>query len=399
MNLIELYSCTLSQKITKPYLNPIYYPIPFDKYIVIQAKTKESKNYDYFCEIIEFIKPELEKQNIHLVSVGGKPEENLLHCYPTAGQTSFNQLEYIIQNSIGYIGADSISSHIAGAYNKPLIVLISNNYAENVRPFWGDKSKQIIIEPEWNGKKPSFSFQENPKIINTIKPEKILEAINQLFKIESPQIKSIYFGNAYSTQTIDILPNMVLSPQSLSHIVPNLRLDWTSDPIDYNIILHNLSQRKFVIITNRTINLAVLKQVRPNVAAIIYQMPQDDDIEFIHAIKRAGFQLRVTKEFWKDDISDCDLKNKQNELKFKYLDIIPIQFIERTVPKISYQEKLNYRSNRIILSNNQQYSSEMAYKANLLSQNNTQKIENEEQFNQLLKENEYLYIYEKPKNN
>lgn len=401
MNLASLYSLTLGQKIAKPYLNPIFYPLPFEKYIVIQAKTKESKNYDYWNEVIEFIKPELDKLGINLVSVGGAPEENLPNCYPTAGGTSFPQLQYLIQNSIAYLGADSISAHIAGAFDKKRIVLVSNNYANCVSPYFGSPENQIIIEPErQNGEKPSFSLVESPKSINTIRPERILRALKTLLDIPAPEIASLHFGDAYTSPTIEFVPNFPLNPQVAPNQVIHIRLDLLKDeiaPAHYQNILQVLSQRKCILYTNKSFNIELLKQVRPNILAFVYRMPAQDDIEFVKTVKRAGFPLRAICEYTTpaNSLYGKIMADQIAELKFKYLDVAPIQFLEKKTLEMKFRENLYARSNRVIFSNNASYFSRAALEKNWMNQSNSTMIKSGEDLAELLKEPEYLYIFQK----
>lgn len=401
MNLAKLYSLTLGQKITKPYLNPVFYPLPFDNYIVIQGFTKQSKNYDYWVEIIELIKPELDKNNIQLVSVGVKGEENLPHCYHTAGNTSFQQLEYIIQNSLGYIGADSISAHIAGGFNKPLIVLTSNNYAENVCPFFGDKSIQVVLEPpREDGEKPSFSLQESPKSINRIKPEIVIDAINRLLNLSVKNVKSVHFGEGYSQFVHEYVPNFPLNPQTAPNSIIHIRLDFLNELTqqNYQNTLQIAAQRKVILYTEKPFNLDIFKQVKGNISLIVYKLPTNEDnesdlkdIDFVKRIKKAGFPFTLIKEYKNDELS----KENIADLKFQYLDVAPIQFVEKKKVEINYSPDLYYRSNRVIFSNNVTYFSKAAFEKNLNAPTNTARIDSEEFFKSLLDEQQYLYIYEK----
>jgi len=144
MNIAELYSLSSGQKINKIHTCEKYFPIPSENFIVIQPWTKQSKCYDNWAETISILLPYLRKNNIQIIQVGAANEAPLQHCIYTQGQTSWGQLQYIISKAKLVLSCDSISSHLAGHYNKPLIVLISNNFKECVSPYFGDKSKQII---------------------------------------------------------------------------------------------------------------------------------------------------------------------------------------------------------------------------------------------------------------
>jgi hypothetical protein len=406
MNLCELYSLTLGERITRPYLNPIFYPLPFGKYIVIQGFSKPSKNWSRFNELIEFIKPSLDALDIKLVSVGGKSEENLPNCYPTAGLTSFGQLEFLIQNSIAFFGVDSIGGHIAGAFDKPRIILISNNYSANVKPFFGSPENQIIIEPpREEGEKPSFSLDEGPiKQVDEIKIETILSAINKLLNIPIPQINSIHFGDAYNSVVHEFVPNCPFNPQIAPNQIIHIRVDFLNadlSPQNYQYILQATSQRKVVIYINRAIDLNIIKQVRPNVALVVYKMPNSttesaaSEVEFIKSLKKAGFQFKIIKEYTPETLNNEQIA----ELKFQYLDVAPIQFVEKKNVTLDYQDNLFYRTNRTLFANGKTYFSEFAYKNDLTPDSNHCKIENNQQLSRLLLEQEYLYIYQNCEDN
>lgn len=420
MNLCKLYSLTLGAKITKPYLNPVFYPLPFNKYIVIQGISKPSKNWGYWSELIEFIKPELDKQDIKLVSVGGKQEENLPNCYHTAGSTSFQQLEFIIQNAIAYVGCDSISAHFAGAFDIPRIVLVSNNHAENVKPYFGSPEKQIVIEPpREEGEKPSFMLDEGPNSqINRIPPETVIDAVNQLLGLSVKTVNSIHFGENYNSSTVEAVPDCPFTLQIPANQIIQVRLDYLNEltPANYQHTLQLAAQRKVMIYADKPFNLDPFKQVRQNIAAIVYRMTEGGDIEFVKSLKRGGFQFRVVKEYLSDKEycatkkelngainEDCAVKNniapltpeQIAELKFKYLDVAPIQFVEKKKVELEWRENLTYMSKRLIFSNNLIYRSKNNFKKGLTNNENQTKILDNQELKELQEEADYLYIYER----
>jgi ADP-heptose:LPS heptosyltransferase len=87
-----------------------------------------------------------------------------------------------------HFGADSFPTHIASGYNKKIVALYSNNYVNCVKPFFGNPKDHILLEPKRNSK-PTFSFEENPKTINSIKPETIAGNILNLLENISLKIK------------------------------------------------------------------------------------------------------------------------------------------------------------------------------------------------------------------
>ena len=81
------------------------------------------------------------------------------------------------------MGNDSFSSHVAGGFDKKVVSLYSNLYANCCKPFWGDPDNQRLIQAERKGRKPSFSAQEVDKVVNNIKPEDIAGNILDLLII------------------------------------------------------------------------------------------------------------------------------------------------------------------------------------------------------------------------
>ena len=60
MHLVEQYALSCGVKIDKPQVETSFFPLPFDKYIILHASSgMPSKNYDYFEDVIETIYPHL----------------------------------------------------------------------------------------------------------------------------------------------------------------------------------------------------------------------------------------------------------------------------------------------------------------------------------------------------
>ena len=184
------------------------------------SKTKFEKSFfqkgcHIFTDVLHIILPTFNEHGIKIVQIGAQGERPLVGAYNIAGQTNINQIAYIIKNSLLFFGADSFGQHLAGIYNIPLVDLISNNYVDVVRPYFGDRERQIIIEsPKNKGEKPSFAFEENPKLINKIPPEQIAKSILRLLNLEyNWPYKQIYLGDIYIAPMIINVCDGVLNPQ------------------------------------------------------------------------------------------------------------------------------------------------------------------------------------------
>ena len=227
MHLLTKYSLESGQKIGKIHVYEKYYPLPINKYIIIQPWSKPSKNYSYWDEILSILYPILNKNNIYIVQVGGEKEEPLKFCINTQGTTSFGQLEYLISKSMLVLSTDSISAHLAGHYNKHLVTLISNNYSSAVKPFFGEQNKQIILEPlVRNELKPLFTDNENgKKQIDTIPPELIINSVLKLLNLgENFNYKSISIGSNYNNKGVESLCDDVIDVNKIGCALIGMRI-------------------------------------------------------------------------------------------------------------------------------------------------------------------------------
>jgi hypothetical protein len=350
MHLLNSYSFQSGQKIGKMHLYPKYYPLPVDDYIIIQPFSKSSKNYDFWTEVLELICPILEKNNIKIIQVGGQKEKPLKYCINTAGTTSWGQLEYIVSKAKLALCTDSIAAHIASHYNIPLVDLISNNFSSCVAPYFGDKSKQIILEPDRKNLKPSFSMDEGSnKQINSIKPELVAKSVCKLLGFDFDyKFTTISFGPLYNNKTIESCLDSVIDVRQLN--VPNIvvRLD-----INYNlgILQHQLNICPCQIITNKQVPVDILKQFRQNILGIVYEIDEDSNPAFINELieNKIGYQL----------ISSLP-ENKLNLIKLNYMDFGIIHNMNKTMPEVLKNKDLKtiyYKTSKVLLSKNKYYAS------------------------------------------
>ena len=147
MRIIDAYALLTGSKIGKPYIFDSYFPIDCEKYITIQSNTQfDSRNYSYWQDIVDFLIQRLDKHKVSIIQVGVNGDPQLMNIKSTVGQTNINQLAYILKNSICHIGPDSLCTHLASYYDKPIIGLFSSNHAEISKPIFGSPEKLKIID-------------------------------------------------------------------------------------------------------------------------------------------------------------------------------------------------------------------------------------------------------------
>ncbi len=354
MHLIQSYSFQSGQSIDKIHTYEKYFAGLPDKYIIIQPWSKPSKNYGNWDEVLDLIFPILQKNGIELIQVGTKDEKPLKYCKGTQGQTSWGQLEYIISKSLLVLSTDSVSSHLAGHYNLPSVTLISNNYSDCVKPYFGDKSKQIILEPDRTKLKPMFALDEPyPKQIDQIKPEEIAKSVLKLLNLDfSYPYSTLYIGQNFNNKIIESAMTDVIDIKKMGTQNIICRLDWNFDLVK---LQHQLSNCQAQLITDKPIPEQILKQYRPAILGIIYEINSQNDPSFVKLLieNKIPYQL----------ISKLPIE-ELNPIKLSYLDFSPIVRVNSDVPNELKDKDLSniyVKSAKLILANKKFYPSYQAY--------------------------------------
>lgn len=359
MNLLESQSLASGQKINKINVYEKYFPLPFDRYIVFAPWSKNSKNYDIYADVLSIILPVLERAGIKVVQVGAANEKPFKGVYYIAGQTNIGQIAYLIRRSLLFFGADSFGQHLAGSYNIPLVDIISNNYVNCVRPYFGDRNKQIIIEsPKLNGGKPNFSFDENPKSINRITPEEIAFAVLKLLELPTDYSYSqIYLGSIYLEPMIISSCDAVINPAQIG--VANLIMDM-SLVFNENNLIQQLQICPCSVITDKPLSdtvFAVNKQIN-RIKEIMYIITPEHSIEFVKKTIRNGVPIRLASYMPQEEI---------DKLKLMYMEIgiiMPIQNVnptELTELKDKKLDELFFKSAKFYIGRNKVYPSKAHY--------------------------------------
>jgi hypothetical protein len=367
MHLLETYALSTGSKIKKPFIIKKYFPLPSNKYITIQNSSGMSgKCYDYFQDVIDFLYEKLNAAGYQIIQIGSKEDRPLNKVLHLQGQTDINQTAFILNNSNLHIGNDSFAIHMCSAFEIPLIGLYSVSSPEIAGPFWKN-NKQICLTPKsW---KPSFNPNESPKKVNEIKIEEIIEAVETLLfnKIET-KIKTLSLGQEYNKNLIETVTNQIIPPQIFQGQVLNIRIDYNQEDLDdndYNCLFNNLNIRNCVWITDKKINLKPFFQLKDKIPVIFYNITNNVDIDFINEANLLGFKLSCI----------FDLKDNEEILNQRKLDLIDVpQSIEiinaNSDFNIDIKDDVYYKSNKILIANNQLFLSKTAYKENKPVNNN-----------------------------
>lgn len=363
MHILEQYALNCGLKIGKPFIHEKYFPLPYEKYITFNPFGKfNSRRYSYWQDVINILQPILSKENIGIVQIGGQNENGYHNCFHLMGQTNFNQTAYIINNSLLHFGVDSFPIHIASAFNKKIVGLYCNMYSSQSKPYWSNSDDIILLQADLNGQKPSYAAEENPKTIDTIKPEVIASSILKLLNINYDiNHETVYIGPKYGHLILESIPSTILPPNIFPNLVLNIRYDFIDEinDNDYIATLNNLNIRNCVIVTDKPIFLERLSQLKEKITNIFYDITYKNiDFDFINKAKFLGIKLDII--FNKSKINDNFILDQKKLELIEYPELINI-IENQEKPKDKILSSSFYKSKKILFAKNNTYLSKTAY--------------------------------------
>lgn len=350
-HLIEEYAKNLGVKIGKPIFPTHYMPIVDDKYITVHVDNKiDSKFYEFFPEVIELLKNLLQPLGYKIYQIGGGDDPQLPFVDKSFLGFTRKQTSFIVKNSSLHFGIDSFPVHQASVFDVPIVVLYSHIYPSHANPYWSTSSKVRILEADRGGRKPSYTYHEKPKSINTIKPEEVVKSVCELLNI--PYTKSIntkFIGEQYSQAVVEIIPNFYGFSEELKNRLINIRMDYFHNE---NNLLAWCSNYACHIIANKQISIKVLSERKNNIKKITFQIQNTKDFpkEYLEAVKNLGLDIA------------CSTKNKEElaEIRNFYFDF-RIELDEPpnqdSVNQLSQISNLKFLTKKDIFSNGKRYAS------------------------------------------
>lgn len=399
MKLLELYSLATGLKIGRQSLAESFYPLPVEKYITLQASSgMAAKNYSYYGEVVNFLLPKLKQLGVSVVQLGGPEDQPVQGCIHLQGKTTLHQSNHILRNSQLHIGNDSWMAHRVGALKIPLVVCYGSTTVANHAPFEYDATQTILIESHRFGRKASYQAQEAPKTINLIKPEDIANAALRLLGLPQTTQESIFIGAAYQQPIIELVPDSVVAPNV--QIPGNLiiRMDYAHNE---KILAQNLSLRPCNVIASHEIDLAILGQLRQNIAAMRLEI---DKISpgWIKEFKKLGIKTMYS----------CSEREpaKVAAMRLGYFDacffdqFVPPtgedfrrdaeKYLNKPLDSALKLDTLSFKSNKFLLSDNKVFLSKAHWKAGkntpTTSHNTGQVIDDEDGF---WSESAHFYLF------
>ena len=360
MHILESYALQNDLKIDRPNVYEKYFPLAVDKFITLDSSCLQTgaMQYDHWNLVTEYLAPRLQKHGITIVQLGSKKCQPIQGCYQTTGQCDFNQQSYIIKRSLLHLSTNNESSHVASSYSKKLVTLFPYNcYIGQFKPYWSEENDIILLQGKGEHNRPSFSPSENPKSINSIKPDEVAKAVLQKLNIYDEddtawQYNTLKIGSSFNRKRID---------SNLSHIVDCNKLGVSSIILrmDLNHNEENLVEQLKVspcsIITSKAISESIIDAYSKKILEVVYYITDDHDPNFIKKLKSKSINcvLRSRKS-----------ENEINDVKINYMDY---GLIHATTTKskndfeeLKNKDNLYYKSNYYIIHNGKFYPSSAA---------------------------------------
>lgn len=357
MHLIETYATNVGVQIGKPYIYEKFIPVSKEKYIVFHPHSKPAKTYDYWQDVLEILLPLLEGTGISILQVGEQKERPYNGAINYLGHTDINQCAFLVRNSIMVLAVDSFIAHLAGMYDKPIVALYSNNNINNVKPYWGNTDKQILLEPKRKeGEKPSYSLEENPKSINKISPESIVDSVSKLLNLNyKKEFETIYTGPLYQGRMLELVPDQAIDLRQLNLTSVIVRMDYL---FNEQMLAQQASLSEVSIVSDAPVNINLLVSIKHRINQFVYIIKANNhDPNFIRDILKIGIKVILISYETKETI---------NSLKIHYMDYGLIIDKNNDIPdEIKNGLATHYRNGKFILSKGKIYPSLEAWKKNL----------------------------------
>lgn len=333
-----------------PNINVQFFPTPHEKYITLHATDGkiDSKQYDYWAEVLKIIKPTLNHFGYAIYQIGGPQDRPVRGCDAYYLNQTRAQSAYIQKNASLHIGCDSVCNHIASAFGKKIVALYGHIYPEQAPCSWSKPEDVIYLEPDRGDNHPCFSAQEYPKTINSIKPETICAAILLMLKCDlNLKVATQFIGEHYKHEVVEVIPDFFGESAELKNIELNIRLDLHNDLQATHLWAQHY---KVKLIADKPIDIELLKADRANICQVTFKIdkPEDFSLDYIKSAKKIIPNLVL--------VSTDDKTISVVREKFFDFTVERMPDLDRTLMK-SFSPNSKFWTNKIIFSKTERYPS------------------------------------------
>lgn len=361
MHVLESFALNSGLKIDKPYIYEKYIPLPIEedeKYIIVQPYTdSQSKNYEHWTETLNILIQILNGTKIKILLLGEVPHIQPFDVMKVV--PDYSQLAYLIKRCEVYIGPDSLGIHLASSLNKKIVGIYSSFPKENTGPYWSEPEDLEIIDVSHSKGMPSYWPNENPKVINSVNPEDIVEKICKFLNVDyNYPFKTLHIGSAYNNRKVE------LNPESYLVNYQEFLIDSVIVRMDMQFNLSSLEKQLNIspcsIVTNKTIDMRLITKYQKRIQEMIYFVEggiSEEEKDFFQKLKFTGVIFHLASRLSGETL---------NNFKLDYLDYprileIPYGSKEDIKDKIkdANVNQLYYKSSNFIVKGQKFYDNPM----------------------------------------
>lgn len=305
MHTIEQHALALGVKIGKPQVSLEFFPIPFEKYIVIYSGSNESTiGYDYFEEVLFSIRQSLYKSKIGLVQIGDSSDRKIDGAFDARGIRK-KQIQYTIKNSSLLISGNAFPVHFASGTETPSVIVLENNVEK-------------ISGAYWNNNLVSYVTPEKGESINKILPETISNVVCKKLGFDKSEYSTIFIGDEFTGLTADLVPNFELTTHNIEDNFAYIRIFIDEVPLSelninnalfwcYNfpIIIKsrgNFDMRKFNVVQS------MLGGCKKGALGISHEIDESFDRKSLDLIKALNIQIEFESKLPKKELKEMRLE-------------------------------------------------------------------------------------------
>ena len=347
MNVLEKYAANCGVKINDPFVGTSYFPLIDKPYIVFDNRNKYGTNiYDLFHDVMTYIKPALDREGIEAISFEKNEKDILEGAKPYLGLFK-KQENYLIKNSKLVVACDNLSNYVASGLKVPSVGLYSVYPKVCTQPMWSDS--YIAIESHRDGNLPAYGVPETPKTVNFIEPEKVADAIFKLLGLpDKVPHTTFYIGDLYPTKVVEVIPDFAPPAGFMENRALNLRMDYHFS--EKNAISW-ITNRKINLLTDRPINLNLLKYFNKSIAQLTININDDFTEDYLMEAKATGINVELF----------CEDASRIQDYRFNLFDFSINESIFNKKEDLgedikNLNDKTKFVTGKVLLSEGKKYS-------------------------------------------
>lgn len=340
MNLLNSFSSTTGLKPSKSFVYERFYPLDFDKFIVLDSQsTNPVFHYVFWFRVIELIEPYLAQAGIKIIHFIEDKKYHYNHTY-IDNSASLHHKSYVMKKALYYCGSSKLYSLLASEYGVKQCLLKADYILDNTLV-----SEDQIINSNYQRK--GF-FNPTGISVNNIRPEEIAKKIlKDTLGIEEVFDNTIAVGKVFSAPMLELIPDCSFktgNPRANEIVV---RMDCLHNE---NMLAEQLQLEPCSIVTSKPINPNIIKQLKKNIKKLFYLIEKNSDESFLDLLESEKINYDLMTNLEEKDLAIEKMKYLDHK-KINKLNILDMSFLNGLD-----MSKVYFRSNKIIVKSGKTFS-------------------------------------------